>query len=91
VKITENTCVFLRKDYKTKQAAAVFLNKSKNPKRFTLKSVINDGKNAEFIRALEVDGKNVYVSPYDYAVVMYELCESAEADITQREEILIYE
>jgi glycosidase len=91
VSVTADTCVFLRKDYKIKQAAAVFLNKSKNPKRFTLKPIINNGKNAEFIRALEVDGKNVYVSPYDYAVVMYELCESDKVDVDIREEILIYE
>ncbi|MCL2696953.1 MAG: glycoside hydrolase family 13 protein [Oscillospiraceae bacterium] len=91
VKVSGDTCVFLRKDYNTKQAAAIFLNKSKNPKRFTLESVIGEGKNAEFIRALEVDGKNVYVSPYDYAVVMYELCEPEQVDIIPREEILIYE
>jgi len=91
VKVSADTCVFLRKDYKLKQGAAIFLNKSKNPKRFSLKSVIKNGSNAEFLRGLEVDGKNVYVSPYDYAVVKYELCELDKVDIEFREEILIYE
>jgi glycosidase len=91
VKVTSDVCVFLRKDYALKQGVAVFLNKSKSPKRFSLKSVIKDGINADFTRAVEIDGKNVYVSPYDYAVVKYELCELDKVDIEFREDILIYE
>jgi len=97
IEVTADYCVFLRKDYNTKEAAAVFLNKSKKPRKFKLKSIIGDIKTdnlPEFTRAFEVDGRNVYVSPYDYAVVKYTLSEDCALEISHqkvREDILIYE
>jgi glycosidase len=91
VEVTYETCVFLRKDYSECKAAAIFLNKSKTPKKFPLKAVIGNGTNPVFVRGSEADGKNVHVSSYDYAVVTYELCKNDRIDIDIREEIIIYE
>jgi glycosidase len=97
VEVTPDYCVFLRKDCKLMQGVAVFLNKSKKPRKISLESVIGKAekeRKPEFTRASEIDGKNIYISPYDYALVKYELCENDKVDMLGtdiREEILIYE
>ncbi|MCL2077194.1 MAG: glycoside hydrolase family 13 protein [Oscillospiraceae bacterium] len=95
IEVTAETCVFLRKDREINQAAVIFLNKSKAPRRFSLKSVVGEIRNPEFIRASEEDGRRVYVAPYDYAVVKYELAaQDADFNLNHqkvREDILIYE
>ena len=91
IEVTRDSCVFRRKDTGLGKAAAVFLNKSKTTKKFLLEAAIGSGRDAELIRAPEADGKYVYVSPYDYAVVTYNTCKSEAVDIHFKEDILIYE
>jgi glycosidase len=94
IEVTPDYCVFIRKDLKLMQGVAVFLNKSKKPRKFSLEAVIGKERKPEFTRASEIDGKNIYISPYDYALVKYELCEADKVDMLGtdiREEILIYE
>jgi glycosidase len=91
VEVKPDSCVFLRKDYTTGKGVAIFLNKSKLPKRFPLEAAIGKGTNPEFLRAADADGKSVCVMPYDYAVMAYELCKQQRVDIEFKEEILIYE
>ncbi|MCL2019865.1 MAG: glycoside hydrolase family 13 protein [Oscillospiraceae bacterium] len=91
VEVSPDACVFLRKDYELNEGAAIFLNKSKNPKRFSISSVLKCFADLEFVRASDNSGKNICVSPYDYAFISYKLCESDKVDIEFKEEILIYE
>jgi glycosidase len=96
IDVSEDYCVFLRKDYELMQGVIIFLNKSKKPRKFKLASIIGTGRNPEFMRVYGfnrdgADGKNVYVSPYDYAAVRYQLCETDKDDTEIREDILIYE
>ncbi|MCL2637925.1 MAG: glycoside hydrolase family 13 protein [Oscillospiraceae bacterium] len=93
VDVGKDYCVFIRKDISLMQGAVIFLNKSKSPRSFKLSSVIGTGRKPHFVRARAAadDNRNVYVSPYDYAVVKYELCELDKVDTDIREEIIIYE
>jgi glycosidase len=92
IEVTSEACVLLRKDYKLGKGVAVFLNKSKTAKKFRLTDAIGSASNAASLRKPEqVDSKNIYVSPYDYAAVVYDLCKLTQVDIEFKEEILIYE
>ncbi|MCL1822885.1 MAG: glycoside hydrolase family 13 protein [Oscillospiraceae bacterium] len=99
LEVTEETCVFLRKDYNKQEAAAVFLNKSKRPRRFSLKTVIGEDwkeRDVELVRAFMEEERNINVAPYDYAVVKYAINrgEKAMHPLNHQkvsEEILIYE
>jgi glycosidase len=89
--VTAENCIFLRKDYETQKAAIIFLNKSKNPKRFMLKDYIGGIEEYELVYSSEEDGK-IYAAPYDYAVVKYNLGRGAKLTHQKvSEEILIYE
>ena len=71
VDVTPEVCVFIRKDDSINEAAAIYINKSKKPRRFTVGFSENALK-TEFLRGIIKDEKYIDVSPYDYAVAKYE-------------------
>ncbi|MCL2109389.1 MAG: glycoside hydrolase family 13 protein [Oscillospiraceae bacterium] len=95
VEVTPDYCVFLRKDFRLTEAAAIFINKSKIPREFNLTTIIGEQavpETLDFLRG-DADYNNkelrVHAAPFDCAVVRYRLCERSQE--TSKEEITLYE
>lgn len=79
IKVTEDICVFCRANKITRDAALIFLNKSKHPQTFVLKDYyIGDFLRPNIARAKFAEkgdkiGDELYIAPFDYAVIYCEI------------------